>query len=330
MAAAAQLNKAGHTVTVYERDDRIGGLLMYGIPSMKLDKGVVQRRVDILAEEGVIFKTNTEIGKDIIAKKLLDKFDAIVLTTGATNPRDLKVEGRELDGVHFAMEYLSANTKSLLDSNLKDGNYISGKKKNVVVIGGGDTGTDCVGTALRHGCKSITQLEIMPEPPKKRDTEANPWPEWPGNQKIDYGQYEALISKGKDPRMYSIMTTKFEGKDGKLTAIHTVDVEWVDNGSGGKIPQQIAGTEKRLKADLVLLAMGFLGPENTIAEELNLELDNRSNYKAEYGKFKTSAKRVFTAGDARRGQSLVVWAINEGRAVAREVDLHLMGDTVLP
>lgn len=329
LAAAAQLNKAGHTVTVYERDDRIGGLLMYGIPNMKLDKKVVQRRIDIMAAEGVIFKTNTEIGKDVIAKKLLDNFDALVLTTGATNPRDLKVEGRNLEGVHFAMDFLSANTKSLLDSNLKDGNYISAKDKNVVVIGGGDTGTDCIATSLRHGCKSVTQLEIMPQPPRQRDTENNPWPEWPGNQKIDYGQHEAILTKGKDPREYSIMTTKIEGKDGKLTALHTINVQWVDNGTGGTMPQPISGTERYIKADLVLLAMGFLGPEDTIAEELNLERDNRSNYKADYGAFKTNAKRVFTAGDARRGQSLVVWAINEGRAVAREVDIHLMGDTVL-
>ncbi|HYQ57492.1 MAG TPA: glutamate synthase subunit beta [Draconibacterium sp.] len=330
LACAAQLNKAGHTVTVFERDDRIGGLLMYGIPNMKLDKDVVQRRVDILAEEGIIFKPNTEVGKDVRAKKLLDDFDAVVLTTGSTKPRDLNVEGRELDGVHFAMEFLSANTKSLLDSKLEDGNYISAKDKNVIVIGGGDTGTDCVATSLRHGCKSITQLEIMPQPPKERNKEANPWPEWPGNEKTDYGQHEAIIAKGKDPRQYSIMTTKFEGKNGKLTAIHTVQVEWVKTENGGRMPQAIQGTERYIKTDLVLLAMGFLGPEDAIAKELGMERDPRSNYKADYGKFKTSVKKVFAAGDARRGQSLVVWAINEGRAAAREVDTYLMGDTVLP
>ncbi len=330
LACAAQLNSAGHSVTVYERDDRIGGLLMYGIPSMKLEKSVVQRRVDLLAAEGVEFITNTEIGKDISSKQLRKDFDAIVLANGATKPRDLKVEGRELDGVHFAMEYLSKNTKSLLDSNLSDGNYITAKDKHVIVIGGGDTGTDCVGTALRHGCKKVTQLEIMPKPPKKRDAMGNPWPEWPGNLKVDYGQYEAIHVQGKDPREYSVMTTKFEGENGKLTAIHTVEVKWVETENGGKIPQAIEGTEKSIKADLVLLAMGFLGPEDNIAEELDIYRDRRSNYKAEYGEFKTSIKKVFVAGDARRGQSLVVWAINEGRAAAREVDNYLMGDTVLP
>ncbi|WP_321347137.1 glutamate synthase subunit beta [uncultured Draconibacterium sp.] len=330
LACAAQLNKAGHTVTVFERDDRIGGLLMYGIPNMKLDKDVVQRRVDILEAEGIIFKTNTEVGKDIRSKKLLDDFDAVVLTTGATKPRDLNVEGRELDGVHFAMEFLKANTKSLLDSKLEDGNYISAKDKHVIVIGGGDTGTDCVATSLRHGCKSITQLEIMPQPPKERNGEVNPWPEWPGNEKTDYGQHEAIVAKGKDPRKYSIMTTKIEGENGKVKALHTVQVEWVKTETGGRMPQAVPGTERYIKADLVLLAMGFLGPEDKIAEEMDMERDPRSNYKAEYGQFKTSIKKVFAAGDSRRGQSLVVWAINEGRAAAREVDIFLMGDTVLP
>jgi glutamate synthase (NADPH/NADH) small chain len=330
LACAAQLNSAGHSVTVYERDDRIGGLLMYGIPSMKLEKSVVQRRVDLLAAEGIKFVTNTEIGTDISSKQLRKDFDAVVLANGATKPRDLNVEGRDLDGVHFAMEYLSKNTKSLLDSNLDDGKYITAKDKHVIVIGGGDTGTDCVGTALRHGCKKVTQLEIMAKPPKQRNNLTNPWPEWPGNQKVDYGQYEAIHVQGKDPREYSVMTTKFEGKDGKLTAIHTVEVEWVETENGGKAPKAIAGTEKRIKADLVLLAMGFLGPEDAIADELDIYRDRRSNYKADYGKFKTSVKKVFAAGDVRRGQSLVVWAINEGRAAAREVDTFLMGDTVLP
>lgn len=330
LACAAQLNKAGHSVTVFERDDRIGGLLMYGIPNMKLDKSVVQRRVDLLAEEGIIFKTNTEVGKNISSKKLLEEFDAVVLANGSTNPRDLKVEGRELDGVHFAMEFLSANTKSLLDSNLKDGKYISAKNKNVIVIGGGDTGTDCVATSLRHGCKKVTQLEILSQPPKERNSEVNPWPEWPGNQKVDYGQYEAIHVQGKDPREYAVMTKKFEGENGKLKALHIVDVEWAKNENGGMYPKEVPGTERRIEADLVLLAMGFLGPEDKMADELGLERDGRSNYKADYGKFKTSVKKVFAAGDSRRGQSLVVWAINEGRAAAREVDVFLMGDTVLP
>jgi glutamate synthase (NADPH/NADH) small chain len=331
LAAAAQLNKAGHSVTVFERDDRIGGLLMYGIPNMKLDKAVVQRRVDILAEEGVVFKAGVEVGKDISAKKLHKEFDAVVLTTGATKPRDLKVEGRELKGVHYAMEFLRANTKSLLDSDLRDGNYISAKGKNVIVIGGGDTGTDCVATSLRHGCKNVRQFEIMPKPAAERNREANPWPEWPASLKIDYGQHEAIYKQGEDPREYLVMTKKFEGDgNGNLVAIHTVNIEWVRDDEGRMFPKEVAGTERRLEADLVLLAMGFLGPEDKIAEELEFDRDGRSNYKAEYGEFKTNTKKVFAAGDARRGQSLVVWAINEGRAVAREVDRYLMGDTVLP
>lgn len=331
LAAAAQLNRAGHTVTVFERDDRIGGLLMYGIPNMKLDKRVVQRRVDILEEEGIIFKPNTEVGKDISTKKLLRNFDAVILANGATKPRDLKVEGRGLKGIHFAMEYLSANTKSLLDSKLKDKKYISAKGKNVIVIGGGDTGTDCVATALRHGCKHVTQLEILTKPPQQRDNDNNPWPEWPGNFKIDYGQHEATYKQGDDPREYLVMTKKFEGDEkGHVKSLHTVNIEWAKTEDGRMYPKEIPGTEKRIDADLILLAMGFLGPEDTIAEELQIERDERSNFKAEYDEFKTNVKKVFAAGDARRGQSLVVWAINEGRAAAREVDMFLMGDTVLP
>ncbi|HEY5652977.1 MAG TPA: glutamate synthase subunit beta [Pontiella sp.] len=331
LSCAAQLNKAGHNVTVYERADRIGGLLMYGIPNMKLDKAVVQRRVDILAAEGIEFKTGVEVGKDISADELKKEYDAVVLTTGATNPRDLPVEGRNLKGVYFAMEFLHANTKSLLDSNLEDGNHISAKDKKVIVIGGGDTGTDCVGTSLRHGCEKVTQLEIMPKPAADRNRVSNPWPQWPANLKTDYGQQEAIKLQGEDPRNFSIMTQKFEGDaDGNLVAIHTVEVEWVDNGNGGKMPKAIEGTEKRTEADLVLLAMGFLGPEDPIAEQLGIERDARSNYKAEHEVYKTNIDGVFAAGDSRRGQSLIVWAINEGRGAAREVDTYLMGDTVLP
>ena len=331
LACAAQLNKAGHMVTVFERGDRIGGLLMYGIPNMKLDKKVVQRRVDLLAEEGVIFKTNTEIGKDMSAKKLVRDFDAVVLATGATKPRDLKIKGRELNGVHFAVDFLKANTKSLLDSQLKDKKYISAKGKHVVVIGGGDTGTDCVATALRHGCASVRQFEIMPKPLHERDRETNPWPEWPAALKIDYGQHEAIYVQGDDPREYLVMSKYFEGTDdGRLKGIRAVNIEWEKDSDGRMVPRELPETERTVEADLVLLAMGFLGPEDEIAEELEIERSARSNYQAEYGIFKTNVKKVFTAGDSRRGQSLVVWAINEGRAAAREVDLFLMGDTVLP
>lgn len=331
LACAAQLNSAGHKVTVYERADRIGGLLMYGIPNMKLDKKeVVQRRVDLMAAEGIEFVTNTEIGKDIPAQKLVDDFDAVILCGGATKANDLPIEGRDLKGIHFAMDFLRANTKSLLDSNHADGNYISAKGKNVIVIGGGDTGTDCCGTSLRHGCETLAQFEIMPRPPEER-AEGNPWPQWPNVYKLDYGQEEAKARFGDDPRAYLIMTQKFVGdEDGNVKELHTVNIEWDKDDNGRFVPKPIAGTEKIWPAELVLLAMGFRGPEDTVLEELKIERDERSNAKAEHGKFATSIDGVFAAGDMRRGQSLVVWAINEGRGAAREVDRYLMGQTQLP
>lgn len=331
LAAAAQLNRAGHWVTVFERADRIGGLLMYGIPNMKLDKRTVQRRVDIMAAEGVKFVTSCEVGKDLPAQKLREEFDAIVLCGGATKPNDFfaKTEGRNLKGIHFAMEFLHANTKSLLDSAHKDGKYLIARDKHVIVIGGGDTGTDCVGTALRHGCKSLLQLEIVPMPPLERAPD-NPWPQWPKVYKLDYGQEEGQALWGADPRRYAIQTTKFVGDEaGNLKEIHTTLVEWVkDNGRSS--PRNIAGSEKVLPAQLVLLALGFSGPENQLLDQLGVEKDQRTNAKAEHGKFATSVKGVFAAGDMRRGQSLVVWAINEGRGAARECDRWLMGETQLP
>jgi glutamate synthase (NADPH/NADH) small chain len=331
LACAAQLNKAGHLVTVFERADRIGGLLMYGIPNMKLDKGVVQRRIDLLAAEGVAFITSCEVGKDYPAAKLRSEFDAVVLCGGATKPNDFfaRTEGRNLQGIHFAMEFLHANTRSLLDSEHADGRYISAKDKDVVVIGGGDTGTDCVGTALRHGCKSILQLEIVPQPPLTRAPD-NPWPQWPKVYKLDYGQEEAKVLFGHEPRLYAIQTTKFAGDEsGHVSAIHTVRVEWVkDNGRPG--PRPIPGTEQVFPTQLVLFALGFSGPENQLLDQLGVEKDPRSNAKAEYGRFHTSVRGVFAAGDMRRGQSLVVWAINEGRGAARECDRFLMGRTDLP
>jgi len=331
LACAAQLNKAGHEVTVYERADRIGGLLMYGIPNMKLDKTeVVQRRVDLLAAEGVKFVTNTEVGKDLPGEKLLKDFDAAVLCGGATKPRDLPIEGRNLKGVHFAMEFLTANTKSLLDSRHKDGKFIDAKDKNVIVIGGGDTGTDCVGTSLRHGCKSLVQFEIMPKPPLERAAD-NPWPQWPKVYKMDYGQEEAAAKFGEDPRVYCILTKKFVGGDSSnVKELHTVNVEWTPGNNGGPPFKEIPGTEKVWKADLVLLAMGFLGPEDLLLGQLGVERDQRTNVKAEHEKYTTSVKGVFAAGDMRRGQSLIVWAINEGRGAARECDRYLMGSTQLP
>ena len=330
LSCAAQLNRAGHLVTVYERADRIGGLLMYGIPNMKLDKSIVDRRLQLMEAEGVQFLTNTDIGKHIPARRLVEDFDALVLCCGATKGRDLSVEGRELNGIHFAMEFLAANTKSLLDSDHADGNYISAKDKDVIVIGGGDTGTDCVGTSMRHGCKSLTQFEIMEQPPDERATD-NPWPEWPNVYTMDYGQEEAAARFGADPRTYLISTTKFVGNaQGNVQELHTVQIEWARGEGGRFVPMPVAGTEKIWPADLVLLAMGFLGPEDKPLDQLNIERDERSNAKAEHGRFATNMEGVFTAGDMRRGQSLVVWAINEGRGAARECDRYLMGLSTLP
>ena len=331
LSAADQLNQAGHLVTVYERADRIGGLLMYGIPNMKLQKEIVNRRVDLMREEGVTFITHTEIGKDLPSKQLMDEFDAVILCCGATKPRDLPIEGRELRNIRYAMEFLGPNTQELWD--LREGKAAEfsqlAKDKHVVIIGGGDTGTDCVGTSLRHGCKSVTQLEIMPKPPEERAAN-NPWPEWPKTFKVDYGQEEAAAVQGEDPRQYLVSSSKFEGdENGNVKAVHVHDVEWVSE-NGRYMPKKVEGTERVLDADLVLLAMGFLGPESTIVEELGLDQDARSNVQAEYGKFTTSIEKVFAAGDMRRGQSLIVWAINEGRAVARECDRFLMGTTKLP
>jgi glutamate synthase (NADPH/NADH) small chain len=330
LACAAQLNRAGHSVTVFERDDRIGGLLMYGIPNMKLDKTIVQRRVDLLAKEGVVFQTGVEVGKNLPAEKLVKDFNAVALCIGATKPRDLPIEGRPLKGIHFAMEFLLKNTKSLLDSRHEDAKYISAKGKDVIVIGGGDTGTDCVGTSMRHGCKTLTQFELLPKPPDAR-TPDNPWPQWPKVYKLDYGQEEAAAKFGGDPRTYSISTKKFVGDAaGNLKELHTVQVKW-EKGADGKLKLvDVPGSEKVWPAQLVLLAMGFLGPEEQLVKALGVATDERSNAKADFGKFSTSVPGVFAAGDARRGQSLIVWAIAEGRQCAREVDRFLMGETQLP
>lgn len=324
LACADTLNKMGHSVTVFERADRAGGLLMYGIPNMKLDKKVVTRRVKLMEDEGVVFRTGVEVGRDYPAEELQKNFDAVVLCTGATRPRDLTVEGRDCEGIHFAVDFLTKNTKSLLDSELTDGKNISAKGKNVIVIGGGDTGTDCVATSIRHGCKSVTQFEIMPRPAEER-TPNNPWPEWPKILRTDYGQEEAAALFGSDPRRYCVMTTKIDAdENGHVSQLHTTEVEWKRNDAGRFIPVPVVGSEKAWPAELVLIAMGFLGPEETLPHALSLEQDARSNIKAEYGKFATGAKGVFAAGDARRGQSLVVWAINEGRGAAHACDAYLM------
>jgi glutamate synthase (NADPH/NADH) small chain len=328
LCAAAQLNRAGHTVTVFERADRPGGLLMYGIPNMKLDKEkVVMRRLHLMEREGVKFVCNTEVGKDLSAQQLMDEFDAIVLCTGATKPRDLPIEGRNLKGIHFAMEFLHANTKALLD---KAAPPISARDKDVIIIGGGDTGTDCVGTSMRHGCRSLVQVEILPRPPQERAAD-NPWPEWPKVYKLDYGQEEAAAKFGADPRVYLTTAKKFVGDEqGCVKAIHLVQIKWEKNEKGQFIPKELPETERVVPAQLVLLAMGFLGPEQPLLDGLGVERDPRTNIKAEHGKYQTSIPKVFTAGDCRRGQSLVVWAFNEGRGAARECDRFLMGSTDLP
>jgi glutamate synthase (NADPH/NADH) small chain len=330
LAAAAQLNRAGHTVTVFERADRPGGLLMYGIPNMKLDKQeVLLRRVQLLEQEGVKFICNANVGDNVEPQIFRKEFDATVLCTGATQPRDLPIEGRSLKGVHFAMEYLTANTKALLAGNPAT-SAISAAGKHVVVIGGGDTGTDCVGSSIRQGCASVVQIEILPKPPLERQAD-NPWPEWPKTLKVDYGQEEAAAKYGADPRVYLTTVKKFVGdENGALKELVTVQIKWEKNDKGQFIPQEQPGTEKTLPAQLVLLAMGFMGPEQALLKELTVETDPRSNIKAEHGKFTTSLKGVFAAGDCRRGQSLVVWAINEGRGAAREADRYLMGSTDLP
>jgi glutamate synthase (NADPH/NADH) small chain len=328
LTAAAQLNKAGHLVTVFERADRPGGLLMYGIPNMKLDKKeVVLRRIALLEAEGVEFRCGVTVGTDVSAEQLKADFDAVVICTGATKPRDLPIAGRGLKGIHFAMDFLTANTRAVLDGGKE---FISAEGKDVVIIGGGDTGTDCVGTSVRHGCATVTQLEIMAKPPMERAAN-NPWPEWPKVYKMDYGQEEAAARFGDDPRVYLTTATHFEDDgEGNVKAVHVVDVEWRKNEQGQFGPQPVAGTERVLPAQLVLLAMGFLGPEQPLLDALGVERDGRSNVKAEHGRYETSLPGVFAAGDCRRGQSLVVWAFNEGRGAAKACDTYLMGRSDLP
>ena len=333
LAAAAQLNKAGHNVTVYEREDRIGGLLMYGIPNMKLGKDIVQRRVDLMHAEGIEFVTNADVGGSgdnaVDVNDMIKEFDAVLFATGATRPRNLEVPGRELNGIHFAMEFLTANTRSLLDSNLENGNYISARDKNVIVIGGGDTGTDCIGTSIRHGCKSLVNFELLPKPPAER-ADDNPWPLWPVIHRVDYGHEEGAERFGTDPRQYCILTKEFIGDEaGNVTAVKSIEARWTQV-DGKWNMEEVPGTEKIWEADLVLLSMGFLGPEHYVSDHIGIDYDDRSNYKAEYGKYATSVKGVYAAGDCRRGQSLVVWGINEGREAAREIDRVLMGTTSLP
>ena len=350
LAAAAQLNKVGHEVTVYERADRIGGLLMYGIPNMKLDKAVVQRRIDILRQEGVKFVTRAHVGRKggfsdghmtrimeergheiqyVDPSALREDYDALLLATGSTRPRDLPISGRELGGIYFAMDFLTRNTKSLLDTNLEDDAYISAKGKNVIVIGGGDTGADCIGTSLRHGARSVVNFELLDRPPADRAAN-NPWPQWPRVFRVDYSHAECRDVLGDDPREFSILTKGFvDDGNGNVAAVKTIRIDWSTPSPNAPFTE-IPDSEQEWNADLVFLSMGFLGPENAISDMLGLECDDRSNYRAEHGRFATNVDGVFAAGDCRRGQSLVVWAINEGRGAARAIDEYLMGCSNLP
>lgn len=326
LAVADQLNKRGHYVTVFERSDRIGGLLMYGIPNMKLEKHVIDRKIRVMEEEGVKFVTGVDVGKEVKAAKLLAEFDRVVLACGASNPRDIKANGRDAKGIYFAVDFLKANTKSLLDSGFEDGQFVNTKGKNVVIIGGGDTGNDCVGTAIRHGAKSVTQIEMMPKAPDTR-AENNPWPEWPKICKTDYGQEEAIALFGHDPRIYEATVKEFiKDKNGNLKAVKIVKLSWEKDKETGRMnSKEIPGSEQVLDAEIVLIAAGFLGSEKYVTDAFKVEVNERTNVKTESGKYATNVKNVFTAGDMHRGQSLVVWAIREGREAAREVDESLMG-----
>lgn len=326
LAVADLLNKRGHSVTVYERSDRVGGLLMYGIPNMKLEKSVVDRKVKIMEEEGVTFLTGMDVGKDVKGEELLKDYHRVVLACGSSNARDIQVPGRDAKGIYFAVDFLKANTKSLLDSGLEDGKYVNTKGKNVVIIGGGDTGNDCVGTAMRHGCKSVTQIEMMPKAPDVR-AENNPWPEWPKVCKTDYGQEEAIAVFGHDPRIYESTVKEFlKDKNGNLKGVKIVKLSWEkDEKSGRMVMKEVQGSEKTLPAEVALIAAGFLGCQKYAADAFGVELNERTNVKTSAGKYETSVKNVFTAGDMHRGQSLVVWAIREGREAARAVDESLMG-----
>ena len=330
LTVADTLNHRGHSVTVFERSDRIGGLLMYGIPNMKLEKQVIERRTELMRAEGVTFVTNADVGNNVSADEILSGFDAAVLCCGSSNPRDIKAEGRDANGIYFAVDFLRSTTKSLLDSNLSDGKYISAKDKNVVIIGGGDTGNDCVGTSVRHGCKSVVQIEMMPKLPDER-AENNPWPEWPRVCKTDYGQEEAAAVFGSDPRIYETTVKEFiKDENGSLCAVKTVKLKFeTDPESGRRVPREIEGSEQVIPCELCLIAAGFLGCQSYVAEAFGVELNQRTNIKTENGKFSTNVEKVFTAGDMHIGQSLVVRAIREGRDAASAVDEYLMGYTNL-
>lgn len=326
LAAADRLNKRGHSVTVYERSDRIGGLLMYGIPNMKLEKSIVERKVKVMEAEGILFRTGVDVGKDVKPARLLKEYDRIILACGASEPRDIQVPGRDAKGIYFAVDFLKANTKSLLDSNFEDGGFVNTGGKHVVIIGGGDTGNDCVGTAIRHGAKSVAQIEMMPKAPESR-AEDNPWPEWPRVCKTDYGQEEVIEVYGRDPRIYESTVKEFiKDKNGSIKAVKIVKLEWEKDARTGRMnSKEAAGSERVLEADMVLIAAGFSGSQKYVTEAFKVEVNERSNVKTPSGKYHTSVENVFVTGDMHRGQSLVVWAIREGQEAAEAVDESMMG-----
>lgn len=328
LAAADQLNRRGHDVTVFERNDHIGGLLMYGIPNMKLEKWVIDRKQKVMEEEGVKFIVNADVGKNVKAEDIVKEYDSVILACGASNPRDIKATGREADGIYFAVDFLTRSTKHVLTGK-KDG-WVDTKGKNVVVIGGGDTGNDCVGTAVRQGAKSVVQIEMMPKLPDERAAN-NPWPEWPRVCKTDYGQEEAIAVFGKDPRIYQATVNEFiADKNGKLKKVKLIKLEPKKDAKTGRLNMtEIPGSEFEIPADYVLIAAGFLGTQEYVAKAFGVKLNARTNVETAVGSYKTSVDKVFTAGDMHRGQSLVVWGINEGRHVAKEVDEFLMGYTNL-
>ena len=330
LAVADQLNTRGHNVTVFERSDRVGGLLRYGIPNMKLEKHIIDRKLDVMREEGVEFVVNANVGADVKAKDILKEYDAVVLACGASNPRDINAPGRDANGIYFAVDFLTSTTKALLDNGLKEGTYISARDKNVVVIGGGDTGNDCVGTCIRHGCKSVTQLEMMPKAPDER-AESNPWPQWPLVCKTDYGQEEAIAVFGHDPRIYTTTVKEFvKDKKGNLSKLITVSLESkVDEKTGRRMMVPVDGTEKEIPCEIVLIAAGFLGTQKYVTDAFGVELNERTNIKTDADSYATSVNGIFTAGDCHTGQSLVVKAIRQGRDCARAVDQYLMGYTNL-
>ena len=330
LAVADQLNKRGHSVTVYERSDRVGGLLMYGIPNMKLEKHIVDRKIKVMEAEGIVFKTGVDVGKDIKAEKLLKEYDRVVLACGASNPRDISVPGRDAKGIYFAVDFLKANTKSLLDSDFEDKKYVDTKGKNVVIIGGGDTGNDCVGTSIRHGCKSVTQIEMMPKAPDTRSA-SNPWPEWPKICKTDYGQEEAIAVFGHDPRIYQTTVTEFiKDEKGAVKQAKIVSLKPVKDEKTGRMNMvPVEGTEKVIEVGLVLIAAGFLGSQAYVTDAFQVKVNGRTNVETAPESYESSVPGIFAAGDMHRGQSLVVWAIREGRMAAEKVDESLMGYTNL-